>query len=228
MLTQQHKDFMIGSYRNISFDPERRGEQDFNHYNALLADDLKIVGESNERYKEKFISKLMLIYSHKSNTASAMIVGPARFKVNHKRLNWERGAYDKFTHWRNRYLKLVQRQPRATIQESIERLQNRGSQYARGKVKQLEARQTLADNFESFKLPCGGLVTLENERLVVTHKSKPSLEVLALIKKRGFKYSPRTKTWVRQFTGNALHSLKLLREELEQLNREALKQEGGK
>ena len=87
MFTQEHKEYMIASYRNISFDPEKRGEQDFNYYNNLLEQDLKIVGENNQKYVDKFISKLMLYYSHKSNTASAMIVGPARFKVNHKRLN---------------------------------------------------------------------------------------------------------------------------------------------
>ena len=55
---------------------------------------------------------------------------------------------------------------------------------------------------------------MSNERLVITHESKPSSEVLSKIKKRGFKYSPKTKTWVRQYTANALNSVKWLAEDL--------------
>ena len=222
MLTNNHKEIMMSSYRNISFNPERRGESDFQHYSKLLENDLKIIGEhnnSNNRYCEKFINKLMLIYNHRSNTASAMITGPARFPTskNNKRLDWEMKAIDKFIHRRDRYLKLVTRVRRATIQESLDKHASKTSQYSRERVKELEARQELSDKFEGFTMACGGVVTLSNERLVITHESKPSVEVLSLIKKRGFKYSPKTKTWVRQFTGNALMSVEILRDEIEKL-----------
>lgn len=217
MLNLDHKKIMINSYRNHSFDPERRGESDFKHYSEVLESDLKIVGENNQKYIDKFICKLMLYYNHKSNTASAMIVGPAKFKSNTKRMNWERGAFEKFSAWRNKYIALVQRVPRATIQESLEKHQDKTSQYSKGRVKQLEARQELTKRFESFTMACGGVVTLSNERLVITHCEKPSNEVLTLIKKRGFKFSPKTKSWVRQFTGNALLSVKLLKEEMRKL-----------
>lgn len=217
MLTDTHLETMIGAYRNISFDPERRGKQDFEYYNDLLMQDLIIVGQSNESYKRKFIDKLMLIYTHKSNTASAMIVGPAKFKTNTKRLNWERQSIERFSHWRDRYLRLVQRERRKTIDESKALHASKDSQYSKGRVKELEARSTLLERFKPFTLPCGGLVTVSNERLVITHESKPSSEVLAAIKKRGFKYSPKTKTWVRQFTGNALYSLDYLKQDLEDL-----------
>ena len=54
----------------------------------------------------------------------------------------------------------------------------------------------------------------ENERLIVKHEDKPSAEVIAKIKKRGFKFSPKTKSWVRQFTHNAVTSARILVEEL--------------
>ena len=87
----------------------------------MLEEDLEIVGKDNKSYKRKFIEKLMLVYTHRSNTASAMIVGPARFKTNTKRMNWEMQAIAKFNHWRDRYVRLVQRKPRKTIQESLEK-----------------------------------------------------------------------------------------------------------
>lgn len=216
-LTEDHKKRMIEAYRNISFDPEKRGEHDFKFYSDLLEQDLKIVGLENQKYVNKFIDKLMLVYTHKSNTASAMIVGPARFRVNHKRLNWERGAWEKFSAWRDKYLTLVQRTPRSTIQESLDKYKDKTHVYAKQRVKQLEARQELSEKFEGFTMACGGVVTLENERLIIKHDAKPSSEVLSLIKKRGFKYSPRGKAWVRQFTGNALMSLSILKKELEEI-----------
>lgn len=217
MLNQDHLKFMINSYRNISFDPERRGQSDFDSYNKMLTEDLEIVGKDNESYKRKFIEKLILVYTHRSNTASAMIVGPARFKTNTKRINWEMQAIDKFSHWRDRYLRLVQRQPRKTIQESLEKYTDETYGYAKKRVKELEARQESMEVFTPFTLPCGGHVTLSNERLVITHESKPSSEVLSKIKKRGFKYSPKTKTWVRQYTANALNAVKWLAEDLKDL-----------
>ena len=224
MLTSNHKEIMISSYRNISFNPEKRGESDFQHYSQLLENDLLIIGEYNNghnKYAEKFISKLILIYNHRSNTASAMITGPARFPTskNNKRLDWEMKAIDKFVQWRERYLNLVTRIRRATIQESLDKHLNKAetSQYSRERVRELEARQELSQKFEGFTMACGGVVTLNNERLVITHDSKPSIEVLSLIKKRGFKYSPKTKTWVRQFTGNALMSVEILRDEIEKI-----------
>ena len=133
-------------------------------------------------------------------------------------------AIDRFVQWRERYLNLVTRVRRATIQESLDKHLNKAetSQYSRERVRELEARQKLSDKFEGFTMACGGAVTLNNERLVITHESKPSFEVLSLIKKRGFKYSPKTKSWVRQFTGNALMSVEILRDEIEKL-----KEKGG-
>ena len=48
----------------------------------------------------------------------------------------------------------------------------------------------------------------------IKHEDKPSADVIAKIKKRGFKFSPKTKSWVRQFTHNTVMSAKILAEEL--------------
>ena len=85
--------------------------------------------------------------------------------------------------------------------------------YHLDKVKELESRKDLADSFDPLDIP-GGSIYYENERLIVKHEDKPSPEVISKIKKRGFKFSPKTKSWVRQFTHNAVTSAKILAEEL--------------
>lgn len=224
MLTLAHKALMIQSYINSSFSPERRGEQDFEFYQSQLEQDLALIlsiNGSTGNYATKYIDKLMRVYNHKSHTASAMIVGPAKFKVNSKRLNWERNAYEDFTRWRDRYLRLVQRVARPSIDDAIVKAQADASsaysaenrRYHLNKVKELESRKDLAESFKPLDIP-GGIIYYENERLIVKHEDKPSPEVIAKIKKRGFKFSPKTKSWVRQFTHNAVMSAEILAKEL--------------
>ncbi len=224
MLTVDHKALMIQSYTNSSFSPEKRGEQDFQFYQSQLEQDLALIQSINGsagNYATKYIDKLVRIYNHKSHIASAMIVGPAKFKANIKRLTWERNAYEDFTRWRERYLRLVQRVARPSIYDVITKAQADASsaysaenrRYHLNKVKKLESRKGLAESFEPINIP-GGRIYYENERLIVKHEDKPSAEVIAKIKKRGFKFSPRTKSWVRQFTHNAVMSAEILAEEL--------------
>src|SRR5690606_19055251 len=106
------KQTMINSYTNISFSPEKRGEQDFNYYTELLESDLKELGENQGNYKEKFIDKVMTIYHRQSRCASPMITGPAKFPFssNMKKINSHHKAYDDFTHWRTKYFKAVNRE----------------------------------------------------------------------------------------------------------------------
>ena len=88
MLTIAHKTLMIQSYNNSSFSPERRGEHDFDFYQSQLEQDLALIQSINGsagNYATKYVDKLMRVYNHKSHTASAMIVGPAKFKVNRRR-----------------------------------------------------------------------------------------------------------------------------------------------
>ena len=72
-----NKQVMIDSYRWTSFNPERRGESDFNYYTELLKSDLEALGENQGNYERKFISKVMLIFYRQMRCASPMITGPA-------------------------------------------------------------------------------------------------------------------------------------------------------
>lgn len=236
-----NKDVMIHAYRNISFHMEERGESDFNYYTNMLKNDLELLGENSERYKEKFESKVMDIYGAKSRTASAFIVGPAKFKVTERANNSERRAIEHFTYWRERYFKLVNRVRRSSPSDDItnhkleiEKLEaqkahyiaegyssrdfrisntNASIRYYKKKIEALEAREKLSELFQEITIP-DGKIYFSNDRLVINHNSKPEKNVIELIKKHGFKYSPKTSTWVRQFTGNAVHSARQLGDRL--------------
>jgi frataxin-like iron-binding protein CyaY len=56
----------------------------------------------------------------------------------------------------------------------------------------------------------GGYVDIENDRVVIKHDEKPSKEVIEVIKRNGFKYSPKTVSWVRKHTENAVHVVKTI------------------
>lgn len=193
--------------------------------------------ENSGKYREKFINKVMAIYSAKSRTASAFIVGPAKFKVTERANNSERKHIENFTYWRERYFKLVNRVRKLSVVENLEsdkahlekllalkvqykseglkstnyKIVNLGVKirYYTKKVEQLTARETLSEMFQEIKVP-NGKIYYANDRLIVEHTEKPDSNVIATIKSKGFKYSPKTKTWVRQFTGNAIHSGKQL------------------
>lgn len=227
------KSRMIQAYRNISFRMEERGESDYKYYTEMLEKDLELLGENSGKYEEKFESKVMDIYNAKSRTASAFIVGPAKFKVTERANNSERKAIEHFTYWRERYFKLVNRVRKASPSDDIvkhraeiEKLEalkvryksegygardwrisntNANIRYYKKKIEALEARTELSQMFREISIP-DGRIYFSNDRLVVEHNNKPSKEVICEIKAHGFKYSPKTSTWVRQFTGNAVHS----------------------
>lgn len=56
----------------------------------------------------------------------------------------------------------------------------------------------------------GGYVDIENDRVVIKHHEKPSKEIIEVIKRNGFKYSPKTVSWVRKHTENAVHVVKTI------------------
>lgn len=259
------KQTMINSYNNISFSPERRGEQDFNHYTELLKDDLLVLGDSQGNYERKFIQKVMMIYHRQARCASAMIVGPARFptRSNQKKVESHRRSEDEFTHWRKRYLNLATRERTLTPEQEIDKclasideltlerdaykaanklttreerisyLENEGHyhkraisllEYGDGKIplfainslttkirerdKKLELMKQRIETKSEFQRKNfkGGYLDIENDRVVIKHHEKPSREILDIIKKAGFRYSPKTQSWVRKHTENALYS----------------------
>ena len=81
------------------------------------------------------------------------------------------------------------------------------------RIKELEAKeQNRQDEPEKEFLFNGGKVTMnyEADRIQIKHDTKPNQEVISLMKKNGFKWSPFNKAWQRQITANAIYVTKHL------------------
>lgn len=48
------------------------------------------------------------------------------------------------------------------------------------------------------------------DRIQIKHDTKPNQDVITLMKKNGFKWSPFNKAWQRQITANAIYTTKHL------------------
>lgn len=81
------------------------------------------------------------------------------------------------------------------------------------RIKELEAKeQSRQDEPEKEFLFNGGKVVMnyEADRIQIIHDTKPGQDVITLMKKNGFKWSPFNKAWQRQITANAIYTTKHL------------------
>ena len=81
------------------------------------------------------------------------------------------------------------------------------------RIKELEAKeQSRQDEPEKEFLFNGGKVVMnyEADRIQIMHDVKPTQEVITLMKKNGFKWSPTNQAWQRQLTSNAIYVTKHL------------------
>ncbi|GAB1376861.1 hypothetical protein MASR1M48_17130 [Lactococcus petauri] len=75
------------------------------------------------------------------------------------------------------------------------------------KLEVMRARIVRKTNFEKIEF-AGGFVDIENDRVIIKHDTKPPREVLDVLRTSGFKYSPKTSSWVRKHTENAVYQAK--------------------
>lgn len=81
------------------------------------------------------------------------------------------------------------------------------------RIKELEAKeQSRQDEPEKEFLFNGGKVVMnyEADRIQIMHDTKPGQDVITLMKKNGFKWSPTNQAWQRQLTSNAIYVTKHL------------------
>ena len=109
------------AHRNTSFNPEKRAERLVKEYSKLLEEDLKLLGENQGNYKEKYISKFSDWMNAKSRCISFMITGPANFPVRRaeKANRSEHNRYNDFVQWREKYFKAVNRVPTKSPEDEI-------------------------------------------------------------------------------------------------------------
>jgi len=71
------------------------------------------------------------------------------------------------------------------------------------KIETMKIRIERKNNFKPIKI-IGGIVDLQNDRLIIKHDEKPDFNTIQAIKNKGFRWSPRFKCWCRKHTGNAV------------------------
>ncbi len=185
MSQEKHKyyDMAYNAYRWMSHTPDRRAVQECEFYDV-------VVKEFNDAGKEWAVEKFTRLFlkslAAKSRCASPMITGPARFPVARmaKYNQWERNASDALLAFIDKVRKPAP-QPRTELDYGIDQ-----KEYNIGDVRVLQ--------------------NIEQNRLQLFFPGKPDQEMIAKLKSRGFKWSPRFQAWQRQLTTNALHVLPYL------------------
>lgn len=152
---------------------------------------------------------------------------------------WRDNKLEHFNYWRAKYFNAVNRvrtlSPEAEIDVAIERLEYLETEKAKGRQskvnpekeycrvynvttkiretkRKIEVMKNRIEVKNSFKPMIfeGGQILLENDRVIIKHDEKPERETIAVIKNHGFKYSPKTSSWVRKHTGNAIYKAEQL------------------
>lgn len=114
--------------QGISFDPERYGEGLLRDLENGLDNFLPNIPEQfRAEYEKRYIAKFCEWMQALSRTYSVMITGAGNFNnKRHEKMNrYERSAYDRFTTWRDKVLKRLNREKRLVGWEEVERLQNK-------------------------------------------------------------------------------------------------------
>lgn len=114
--------------QGISFDPERYGEGLLRDLENGLDNFLPNIPEQfRDEYEKRYIAKFCEWMQALSRTYSVMITGAGNFNnKRHEKMNrYERSAYDRFTTWRDKVLKRLNREKRLVGWEEVERLQEK-------------------------------------------------------------------------------------------------------
>ena len=161
-----------------SFSPEKRALADCEWYDGIIE---KLKASNAEWAVEKFTRLFLHNLSCQSRCASPMITGPANFPVSkmEKYRRWEDNSSKAMMEFVNKALKPPS-PPRTELDYKIE-----AKEYAIGDVKIVH--------------------NLEVNRLQLLFPGKPEADMIAKLKSKGFKWSPRFKAWQRQLTPNAIH-----------------------
>jgi len=77
----------------------------------------------------------------------------------------------------------------------------------RKKLNIMRSRIERKEAFQKIEFS-GGFIDIENDRVIIKHHEKPGREIIEVIKSNGFRYSPKTVSWVRKHTENAVLTAK--------------------
>lgn len=199
----KHKyyDLACRAHSGTSFTPEKRAASECEWYDSVCKEFTETGKEwAIEKWTRLFLKSL----AAKSRCFSAMIAGPARFPVARmeKYNRWEHNATSELL----AFLEKVRKPP-------------------------APPRTELDYGIEQKEYEIDGVRVLQNaeeNRLQLFYDGKPAQDMIATLKSRGFKWSPRNKAWQRQLTNNAVWALLSIFPEMEarkaisQANRKAV------
>lgn len=80
---------------------------------------------------------------------------------------------------------------------------------ANERINVLKVRIERKENWEDVLFD-GGRITIEDDRVKIIHDDRPDNEIIAKLKKNGWKWSPQWKAWVRKHTGQAVSNAKYI------------------
>lgn len=187
------------AHYNVSFSPEKRGDQTVASYMAEMADlaahieaaavtpeQQAIAQQLFDDLRAKYRAKVLKWLGAKSRCISSAITGPANFPVRRaeKANDAEHKRMGEMLHfWRN-----------------MKGYANKALSRAIPKVGAQENKTIIAGSIEI-------VMNYAENRLQLIFPGKPSDEARALLKANGFKWSPRFGAWQRQLTPNAESAL---------------------
>lgn len=180
-----------------SFDAKKRAEQTISEHENELNNDLQNIPESeHERYIQSYKRYFAEWLHAHANCASSAITGGSKFNVERaeKANRREHAKYEQFMQWRERALKAIDRK-------------------VKDENKQIDERENIVVEFEGGKI----VQNFAENRLQIIFDEKPNREIIDLLKKNAFRWSPRFGAWQRQNTNNAIAVAKKVLEQIKNL-----------
>ncbi|TET97730.1 MAG: hypothetical protein E3J23_08610 [Candidatus Stahlbacteria bacterium] len=77
------------------------------------------------------------------------------------------------------------------------------------KVLTMKSRIAVKASFEPIRFD-GGEISIDNDRVVISHDEKPEQSIIDHLKSRGFRWSRNYGAWSRKHTANALYTAKII------------------
>ena len=168
------------AHSNTSFSPEKRATGIVKSYSEQLEQDLKLLGENQGNYKEKYIACFDKWISAKGRCISSMITGGSNFPVRRaiKANNHEHSAYENFQNWREKYFNAVNRVPTKSPEDDLDLAEKKLEKLMNF---QLEAKEI---NKAVRKLKTGNFAEILDNLLL----QEFSKEMISLLDERGGKW----------------------------------------
>ena len=145
------RELAVRSGQNISFDPDRWGENMLDNLEVGLREFLgKLPEEVRDDYEDRYIEKYKEWLYAMSRCVSQAITGaggwtPAKLRRKEKNDNYEKAAYERLMQWQAKVIKRCNRQERLTGWAEVERLQEKLDDLNRAQEMMKSANKIIRD-----------------------------------------------------------------------------------